>query len=142
MVKITRETGSTVVEAVEHTLPVTFGIQASQTVTKGYAVSQNTAGNVSHSVADDSIGTFVGVCDETITGSATAGAKTTRVINHGLVWVTLDTGAISIGTPLCISTAAGTFGEATYGTTREDRILATAWSASTAGDEVILAKLK
>ncbi len=142
MVKITRETGSTVVEAVEHTLPVTFGIQASQTVTKGYALSQNTDGNVAHSASNDSIGTFVGICDETDTGSTTAGAKTTRVINHGLVWVTLDTGAITIGAPLCISTAAGTLGLAVYGTTREDRILGTAWTASTAGDEPILVKLK
>ncbi len=142
MVKITKESGSTVVEAVEHTLPVTFGVQASATVTKGYCLSQNSAGNVAHSASNDSIGTFVGVCDETQTGTSVAGAETTRVINHGVVWATIDLGAIAIGDPLCISTAAGTLGIAVYGTTREDRIVGTAWSAGTTGHEVILVKLK
>ncbi len=142
MVKITRETGSTVVEGIEHTLSTTFGIQASETVTKGYALSQNSAGNVAHSAQSAVVGTFVGICDNTGTGSTVAGAKTTAVISHGLVWATAGVGAIVIGNPVKVSSLVGTLSAAIYGTDSEQWIVGTAWSASTSGSEAILVKLK
>ncbi|MDP2363539.1 MAG: hypothetical protein Q8M94_07180, partial [Ignavibacteria bacterium] len=133
MVKITKESGSTVVEAVEHTLSTTFGIQANTTVTKGYIVSQNSDGNIAHSAENDSIGTVVGVCDATETEGSAAGVKSNPVINHGLVWAMAGVGAIVKSNPLKVSTSVGTLSAATYGVDREDRIIGTAWSASTSG---------
>lgn len=143
---MTRETGSTTVEALEHTISATFGVQASQTVTKGYCVTQDSIGNVSLSVDSVSVGSFVGVCDKTATGTTVPGAVTTNVITHGLVWVSSSTGAIAMGAPLVIaSTNVGCVTSGSYAgliaAGNQSYIVGTSWSTTSTGDVPILMRI-
>lgn len=143
MVKLTRESNSTVVEATKHTSVTTYGVRQSVAITKGYVCSQDGAGNATLSVGapPDPIGTVIGVADETVTGSTTAGGELIRIIDHGWAWICASAGAITMGAPVKIGTTPGCIIQATYGTDSNTWIIGNCMVSTSTGSDRVLVNL-
>ncbi len=150
MVKITRESNSTVVEATKHTSVTTFGVRQNIAITKGYVCSQDGAGNASLALgryADtigappDPIGTMIGIADESVTGSTTGGGELIRIIDHGWAWVSSGIGAIAMGAPVKVSTVPGLITQATYGTDQNTWIIGNCMVSTSVGSDRVLVNL-